>query len=132
MPLADLTRFVEAWIEDWNHHRLEAILSHYSDDVTFISPKAAAITGVASIQGKDALRQYWSAAIARTTTRRFTLERSLWDPVATELVIIYHSAVDGRRVRAVELFRFGPDGLVVAGEALYGAELMPASDASSE
>jgi hypothetical protein len=117
-----IARFAEEWIDNWNHHRLDAILLHYTDEVLFTSPRATALTGSATIHGKEALRRYWSAAIARTTARRFTLDRTLWDAAASELVILYISDIDGRRVRAAEVFRFDRAGQVTAGEALYGAE----------
>jgi steroid delta-isomerase len=107
----------------WNAHDLEGLLAHYVEDVSFVSPRAALLTGDATVRGKPALRAYWGAAIARTRSRRFTLERTVWDAHARELVVVYVSQVDERRVRAVEIFRFGADGLVVAGEALYGAEV---------
>jgi ketosteroid isomerase-like protein len=114
--------FVNEWCDAWNARDLEALMSHYHDDVTFISPKAALIVGDPVIRGKDALRRYWGAAIERSTSRRFTPERHLWDSDANEVVLVYLSEVDGRRVRATEFFRLGPDGLVIAGEAMYGAE----------
>ena len=39
-------RLAEEWYGAWNDHDLERILSHYSDDVVFVSPFAASpITG---------------------------------------------------------------------------------------
>jgi hypothetical protein len=98
-------------------------MAHYHGDVTFISPKAAVIVGDPVIRGKDALRAYWGTAIERTTDRRFTPERHVWDPETNEIVLVYLSEVDGRRVRATELFRLDERGLVIAGEAMYGAEM---------
>lgn len=115
--------FADEWVRVWNAHDLEGLLAHYAEDVTFTSPRAALLTGEAVVQGKPALHAYWGAAIARARSRHFTLERTLWDAETRELAVIYISQVDERRVRAVELFRFGADGLVVAGEALYGAEV---------
>ncbi len=126
-PLA----FAHGWVAAWNASDLETILSHYVDDVTFTSPRAAALTGQGVVRGKPALRDYWSSAIARSSSRRFTLERTIWDPETSELAVVYISQRDGRRVRAVELFRFGPNGLVVSGEALYGAEVSSATRAAS-
>lgn len=113
--------FAAEWIAAWNGNDLEALLAHYSDDVTFTSPRAATATGSAVVTGKDALRAYWSAAVQRAQARHFTLDRVLWDAEQAELVIVYVNEVDGNRLRACELFRFGPDGLVTAAEAMYGA-----------
>jgi ketosteroid isomerase-like protein len=51
--------FVNEWCDAWNAHELEALMSHYHDDVTFISPKAALIVGDPVIRGNHALRRYW-------------------------------------------------------------------------
>src|SRR5262245_46358588 len=56
-------QFAAEWIATWNAGDLDALLAHYSEDVTFTSPRAAAITGSAVVRGKDALWAYWSAAI---------------------------------------------------------------------
>jgi ketosteroid isomerase-like protein len=123
MTHEDAGAFAREWVRIWNAHDLEALLAHYSEDVTFTSPRAALVTGSAVVSGKPALRAYWGAAIARTRARRFTLERTVWDAHTRELVVVYISQVNDRRVRASEFFRFGADGLVVAGEAMYGAEV---------
>jgi ketosteroid isomerase-like protein len=34
-------RFAGQWLQAWNSHDLEAVLSHFSDDVVFSSPTAA-------------------------------------------------------------------------------------------
>ena len=53
----------------------------------------------------------------------------VWDDARHELAIVYTSVRDGVRHRAVELLRFGPGGLVVEGEALYGVTLPDAGPA---
>ena len=115
--------FTNAWIRDWNGRDLDAILAHYADDVEFRSPTAAAVVGLSTIGGKAALAAYWRAALARHSALHFALDRFVWDAEAAELVIVYIAELNGQRRRACESFRFGPSGLVVAGEAMYGAEL---------
>jgi hypothetical protein len=59
-------RFAEEWAAAWNRRDVEALLTHFEDDVVFTSPIAAEIvpgsTGV--VHGKAALREYWRAALA--------------------------------------------------------------------
>jgi ketosteroid isomerase-like protein len=57
-------QFALEWIEAWNSHDLERILSHYAEDASMSSPFIAQIVGIPSgiLQGKPALRAYWSAA----------------------------------------------------------------------
>ena len=38
-------RLAREWVEAWNAHDLERILSHYAEDVEFASPFVAAILG---------------------------------------------------------------------------------------
>ena len=86
------------------------------------SPAALAV-GTATVQGKDALREYWVTARARLTRLHFTFDRVLYDADRNELVILYAADLNGQRSRACEFMRFDADGLVVEGEALYGAAL---------
>jgi hypothetical protein len=57
--------FAEEWAAAWNRRDVEALLTHFGDDVVFTSPVAAEIvpgsTGV--VHGKAALREYWRAAL---------------------------------------------------------------------
>ena len=115
--------FARRWVEHWNAQDVEAVLSHFADGARFTSPKAAATVGAATLSGKDAVRAYWRAAVARIETLRFTLDRVLWDEGRSELAIIYDAAIDGQRNRACELLRFDGAGRVVEGEAMYGAVL---------
>ena len=115
--------FAAAWIAAWNSNDLDALMAHYSADVTFTSPRAEDVTGSTIVRGRDDLRAYWSVAIQRAGSRHFTLDRVLWDAERSELVIVYVNEVDGNRLRACEIFHFGADGLVTAAEAFYGASL---------
>lgn len=58
--------FAREWVKAWNDHDLEAILSHYADDVVFHSPRIRAVTGkdVDSVRGKG--------SCARTGARRWS------------------------------------------------------------
>ncbi len=38
-------RWAEQWVEEWNRHDVEAVLTHFADDVEFCSPVAATVTG---------------------------------------------------------------------------------------
>lgn len=63
------------WIQSWNSHNIEAILAHYSNTVVFSSPLIAKILGNAdgTIIGKDALRDYFIAGLARFPELKFEL-----------------------------------------------------------
>ena len=107
--------FAKEWIEAWNSHDLNRVLSHYADDFTMSSPYIAQIAGVASgtLTGKDAVRTYWAAALEKVPALRFELVRTL---AGVDSVVIYYRGVRGM---AAEVFYFGKDNLVVRSAAHY-------------
>jgi hypothetical protein len=112
--------FAADWAAAWNGGAIEGVLAHFDDGVVFRSPTALAVVGVGTVSGKQALRAYWSAAVGRLKSLRFTVDRVLWDPEARELAIVYVSEIDGKAKRVSENLRFGPGGLVVAAEVFHG------------
>ena len=112
--------FAEQWAEAWNGRAVEAVLTHFHDDVVFTSPAAVAVVGSPIVRGKEALRAYWTAALARITSLRFTLDHVVWDPVRRELAIIYTSHIDGISKRVSENLTFNDHGQVVSGEVFHG------------
>ena len=108
--------FAKEWIEAWNSHDLERILSHYADDFTMSSPYIALIAGVASgtLTGKALVRAYWAAAtLEKMPTLRFELVQTL---VGADSVTIYYQGVKGM---VAEVFFFGHDHLVRRAAAHY-------------
>lgn len=107
--------FSKDWVEAWNRHDLDAVLSHYSDDFTMSSPYIAQIVGVesGSLTGKAAVRAYWAAALEKMPTLRFELVQTL---VGADSVTIYYRGVRGM---AAEVFVFGEAHLVVRAAAHY-------------
>ncbi len=66
MATPDPQQFTADWVRAWNTHDVEAVLAHFHDDVVFTSPVAARVlpeTG-GVVRGKDALRHYWTTALA--------------------------------------------------------------------
>jgi len=120
MTRQDLQLFAEQWIANWNRHDLEAILGHFAETAVFISPRAQAVTGQARIQGHEALRQYWTKALAAVLDLRFDLESTTCDEASQTLVVHYIARLGGRSLRACELMRF-ENGRQIYGEAYYGA-----------
>ena len=118
---ADSRAFAERWISEWNRKDVVAVLTHFSDDVVFASPRAKAIVGSCRVDGKTKLRQYWIGAISRVQTIHFALDHVISD--GDRMGIVYVAEIDGRRMHAVEFLRFGDDGLIHEGEAMHGVEL---------
>lgn len=107
--------FAESWISAWNRHDLDAVLAHYSDDFEFSSPLIRQFAGETSgrLVGKEAVRAYWSAALARLPDLRFELVEVLAG--IDGLLILYR----GHRGLAAEVFEFDANGQVRRGQALY-------------
>lgn len=120
MTRANGETFAAEWAEAWNRRDLEAVLAHFDKGIVFTSPTALSVTGNATIRGKDALRAYWTAAIAHITSLRFTVDRVLWDPVSRELAILYTSDINGTVKKVSENLQFNDEELVVAAEVLHG------------
>lgn len=118
---AEAEDFARVWVAAWNALDAEAVLAHFGDGVRFTSPRALQRVGVATVEGKAALRDYWQQSLALVTSLMFELDHVVWDPERTEIAIVYTAAINDQRVRACEIIRFGDDGLALCGEALYGA-----------
>ena len=115
--------YAETWIHDWCRRDIDALVSHYAEDPTFVTAIAARRTGRAIVEGRDALKRYWSAARSYAVFE-FALDHMIWDPERSELVIGYVRNVDGRRDRACEIVCFDADGQVRDGEAMGGSEIV--------
>ncbi len=58
--------FAKGWIQAWNQRDLEAVLSHYTEDVEFQSPLVVKLLGETSgiVRGKQDLREYFRKALS--------------------------------------------------------------------
>lgn len=119
----DATRLAQAWIAAWNRRDLEAVLALFAEDAAFVSPKAETFVGRARVEGKPALRDYWTRALAAIPRLEFQLDAADWDPARSALVVTYRADLAGRCARAVERWLIAADGRITYGEAFYGAAL---------
>lgn len=110
-------RFVRDWIDSWNSHDLDRILSHYVDDFAMSSPIIVEMAGEPSgtLRGKAAVGAYWAKALAAFPDLHF-------DHVATFLgvdsITLHFEWAGGP---AAEVFLFGPDRKVVRAYAHHGS-----------
>jgi hypothetical protein len=109
MTEADAQRFALEWIESWNSHDLERILSHYSDDVQVTSPLIETVLGPGrtSVRGKKALRAYWGPALERYPELRFVLFRAYAGPSS---LVLHYQSVQG--LIGAECMEFDTNGAV--------------------
>lgn len=117
-PMYTADEFAASWLEAWNGHDLEKILSHYADAIEFTSPRARQIVPESGgvVRGKEALRSYWEKALAMSPDLRFDLEQTLETVAGATLLYRNH-----RGQRVVETFFWDEGGLVVRSSASYAA-----------
>jgi hypothetical protein len=98
--------FEREWIEAWNAHDLDRILSHYRDDVRFVSPIAARFGAPhGELRGRRALREYFARGLATYPALHF-------EPIAAfggvgSIALHYHSIEDRAAIEVMELDAHG-------------------------
>jgi ketosteroid isomerase-like protein len=108
-------RFAADWIDAWNAHDLERILSHYAEDFEMSSPVIAQLMGEATglLRGKAAIRDYWRKALDRNPALRFELVNVF---VGSGSVTLTYR---GHRGLSAEVFCFDAAGMVYRAAAHY-------------
>lgn len=94
--------FAKDWIDSWNAHDMNRILSHYSEDFEMTSPLIVERLGKTDgvLKGKDAVREYWRPGLIQDPPLRFELIDVL---AGIGQVTIYYRSV-GRKIVAETLF----------------------------
>ncbi len=118
---ADALRLARRWTEAWNARQLEEVLDFFTESAVFVSPKAESLTGRARVEGKTALRSYWTTALEKIPRLEFKLEAADWDAASSTLLVVYQAGLNGRNARACERWVLEADGRIRYGEAYYGA-----------
>lgn len=108
--------FARDWLAAWNDRDIERILSHYSEEIIFHSPRIARVMGneAMSLFGKKTLRDYWTKALALAPQLFFELDDIL---VGSDAITILYT--NHREELVAETFVFGPEGKVVRSVAAY-------------
>jgi ketosteroid isomerase-like protein len=111
-------RFGQEWIEAWNAHDLDRVLSHYTDDFEMSSPFIAVFAGQPSgtLKGKTQVGAYWQDVLKRIPDLRFELLEVF---TGVNSVTIYYKAVLGKL--ATEVFFLNEDGRVFKALAHYNS-----------
>jgi len=109
--------FAADWIESWNGHDLDKVLSHYADDFEMTSPFIIELTGKSSgvLCGKISVGAYWSKALQLFPDLHFELISVL---VGVGSVTICYKGAGGRL--AAEVFFFDANRKVSRSIAHYG------------
>ena len=107
--LPDMKKFAREWIESWNSHDLDRILSHYSDDLEITTPmiKVALNIESGSLKGKANVRRYWEAALKKIPDLRFELVDVTQ---SVDSIAVYYKSVMNKI--AIEVMFFNDSGKV--------------------
>ena len=105
------------WCEAWNRRDLEAILSHYTDDVVLTSPMVVQRLGRpdGTVHGKAELRDYFARGL-RASGLRFQLQDVLLG--VEGMAVVYRRETGALVTDVVELDAAGKGRRV---HAYYGA-----------
>ena len=102
--------FAYSWIDAWNTHNLDEILSHYADDFVIETPMAAKLLPESggSIKGKEAVRAYWKVGLERIPDLKFEIIDVL---LGVHGLSIYYINTATHK-KSVELMCFNAEGKV--------------------
>jgi SnoaL-like domain len=108
----------QRWIEVWNHHDLEEILSHYAEEIEFDSPMIVKLLGDRNgrVTGKVALRDYFAKGLEAYPDLHFELIQVL---AGVNGLVIYYRSV--RELLVAEVMRVNSAELVTHVSAYYNS-----------
>lgn len=112
--MIDPADFAAEWIAAWNGRDLDRILSHYAEDIVFLSPNAERVTGNGRVMGLGALRSYWRRGLDAQPHLHFEFESVL---VGHEALTILYRNHRGQQV--AETVEFDAAGKVTRSVACY-------------
>ena len=106
------------WVEAWNVHDLDLIMTHYEDSIELTSPVAAQLLGTSDgrVVGKANLRAYFQRGLEAYPELHFRLEDVLW---GVNSVVLYYTNQKGTRTG--EFMELSAIGKVVRVVANYSA-----------
>lgn len=116
-PELEVEEFALEWIDAWNSHNLDTIMSHYDDDVVLTSPVAAKLLNRASgtVEGKLAVLDYFRRGLEMYPNLNFELLDVMHG--LHSMVICYRNQKDTRTAEFMEL---GKKGKIIRVVANYG------------
>jgi hypothetical protein len=100
--------FANDWIDSWNAHDLDRIMSHYDQDVEYFSIFLAKLTDnkAGMIRGKDNVKEYLSKGLLAYPDLHFKLLNIF---VGVASVVLHYQSVNS--LIAAEVFELNTRGL---------------------
>lgn len=104
------------WVQAWNTHDLDEIMSHYAESVVLVSPVAARVLSDSSgtVVGREALRMYFKRGLEAYPGLKFELVDVMWG--LSSLVLYY---VNQKGTKTGEFMELDTNGKVVRVVANY-------------
>ncbi len=119
-----ISNHIKQWINAWNSKDIELILSLYSDNIEFSSPKIKKLfsdydTNI--IKDKDSLKKYFSIGLQK-------FPNLIFEPIdfvtKDNIIILEYIAYTNDQVNwnVLEKFKFDENGKVIKSSVYYGIE----------
>lgn len=101
--------FAHDWIDAWNAHDMERILSHYEDDFEMSSPVMIqmGLSETGTLKGKDNIGAYWQKALDKYPDLQFKLVEVL---SSVDTIVIYFQSINNKM--SAEFLTFNEKGKV--------------------
>ncbi|HEY6375552.1 MAG TPA: nuclear transport factor 2 family protein [Edaphobacter sp.] len=89
-------QFAHSWIQAWNSHDLDAVMSHYAPEVVLTSPTAAKLLSDPSgtVTGKEGVRSYFERGLEAYPNLAFELLDVMW---GISSVVLYYRNQKGTK-----------------------------------
>jgi ketosteroid isomerase-like protein len=118
MRESQIKEFVDEWVDAWNSHNLDAIMSHYHADVVLTSPVAARILNNPSgtVEGNAALRNYFKLGLEQYPNLRFEVLDVMYG--LSSIVLCYKNQ---KGTRTAEFMELADDGKIIRVIANYSS-----------
>jgi hypothetical protein len=118
-----VNKHVQDWMSAWNKHDLKTVLSMYSEDIEFSSPKIKVVfpdRTSSKITTKKDLEEYWTKALKKYPKLNFILKESIFH---NNICLVEYYAVLDEKIRTSVIEKFEmQDGLIIRSSAYYGAD----------
>jgi hypothetical protein len=115
---------IHRWTKAWNDHNIKEVLSLYSENILFSSPKVKSVYSnrtSATITNKKDLEEYFCSGLKKFPMLHFT-------PVdyflKNQKVIFEYNATPDNKIQwsVIEKFEFNNDALIEKSSVYYGNE----------
>jgi len=122
MDPAFAMHFATEWIDAWNSHDLDRVLSHYADGFEMSSPYIVVLVGEPSgtLIGKPAVEAYWRKGLSTFPDLHFELLSVL---VGANSITLYYKGAGDRL--AAEVLHFDAERKVSRAFAHYAIQTVP-------